>query len=488
MAPQDGSYGRAGFVERHGLRSTEEERLSDELIKRIDTEGLETLRVSFADQHGILRGKTVMARDAAQVMRNGCAMTSTLLIKDTSHRTVYPVWSAGGGMDMAEMAGAGDFIMVPDPTTFRVLPWLERTGWVQCDIYFPGGSPVPFCTRRLCRDILGETARRGFELASGLEVEFHLFRLEDAQLAPEDATQPATPPDVSLLNHGFQYLTEARMDQMEPALEIFRRDLLALNLPLRSIEVEFGPSQCEFTFHPQIGLASADTMILLRSAVKQIARRNGLHATFMCRPHLPNVFSSGWHFHQSLSDAATGENRFMPKTDTDVLSPLGRHYVGGLLAHARAASVFSTPTINGYKRYRPFALAPDRAVWGADNKGTMIRALGGAGDPATRIENRVGEPAANPYLYMASQLVCGFDGIDNTRDPGPASATPYEASAEPLPRSLMEAVVALDKSVLFRTAFGDRFVDYMVTLKQFEISRYLSDVTDWEHREYFDLF
>ena len=376
MAPHDGSYGRAGFVERHGLRSTEAARQADELIKRIDTDGLETLRVSFADQHGILRGKTVMAHDAAQIMRNGCAMTSTLLTKDTSHRTVYPVWSADGGMDMAEMAGAGDFIMVPDPATFRVLPWLEKTGWVQCDIYFPNGEPVPFCTRRLCRTMLGDLAGRGLELIAGLEVEFHLFRLEDAKLAPEDATQPATPPDVSLLAHGFQYLTEARMDQLEPALEILRRNLVALDLPLRSIEVEFGPSQCEFTFHPEAGLACADTMILLRSAVKQIARRNGLHATFMCRPHLPNLFSSGWHFHQSLADAKTGANRFMPDTDGDACHPW---------AGTMSAACWPMPGPHRCSPHRPSTATnatspsrsrPDRAVWGADNKGTMIRCPG----------------------------------------------------------------------------------------------------------------
>ena len=121
-------------------------------------------------------------------------------------------------------------------------------------------------------------------------------------------------------------------------------------------------------------------MVLFRSAVKQIARRHGYHATFMCRPKLPNVFASGWHLHQSLVSRADGENAFMASDKGEALSPFGRAYLAGLLEHARASTVFTTPTINGYKRYRSYSLAPDRAIWGRDNRGVMIRVLGGAGD------------------------------------------------------------------------------------------------------------
>jgi glutamine synthetase len=203
--------------------------------------------------------------------------------------------------------------MVADPTTFRVLPWAPTTGWLLCDLYFSDGRPVPFATRHLYRKVLDQLGSRGYDFVAGLEVEFHLFRLEDAHMAPEDAGQPGRPPSVSLLSHGYQYLTEQRYDQMEPALEIIRRDVLALGLPLRSVEVEFGPSQCEFTFAPARGLTPADNMVLFRSAVKQIARRHGFHATFMCRPKLPNVFASGWHLHQSIISRANGENAFMVK-------------------------------------------------------------------------------------------------------------------------------------------------------------------------------
>ena len=183
-------------------------------------------------------------------------MTTTLLAKDTAHRTVYPVFTPGGGFAMEEMQGGGDFIMVADPATFRILPWANKTGWLLCDIYFSNGKPVPFSTRARCRDALNTLAKAGFDFLAGLEVEFHLFKIENPRLAPADATWPPEAPEVSLLTQGYQYLTESRYDMLDPALEILRRGIEQLGLPLRSVEIELGPSQCEFTFRPQAGLAS----------------------------------------------------------------------------------------------------------------------------------------------------------------------------------------------------------------------------------------
>src|SRR5437016_4304859 len=480
------------FVERNGLWSAEQKEAAKRLAAIVQEKKLETIRLSFADQHGILRGKTLVASEVIASLESGCSITTTMLAKDTSHKTVFPVFTAGGGFGMKEMEGAADVMMVADPTTFRVLPWAPTTGWLLCDIHFNDGRPVPFATRQIYRKVIDQRGARGYDFVAGLEVEFHLFKLEDARMAPEDAGQPGQPPVVSLLSQGYQYLTEQRYDQMEPALEIIRRDVLALGLPLRSVEVEFGPSQCEFTFAPTRGLTPADNMVLFRSAVKQIARRHGYHATFMCRPKLPNVFASGWHLHQSIVSRASGDNAFMAKNGTkdgtEALSPFGRCYLAGLLEHARASAMFTTPTINGYKRYRTYSLAPDRAIWGRDNRGVMIRVLGGPGDAATRLENRIGEPAANPYLYLASQILSGLDGVDRKLDPGPSADAPYETKAALLPKSLGEAVFALQDDPFFRQALGAEFVDYYVHIKNAEIERFQAEVSDWEHREYFEMF
>jgi glutamine synthetase len=486
------------FVERHGLWTDDQARQAKAVERAITKNKLELVRFSFADQHGVLRGKTIMAADVPSLMQSGATMTTTLLAKDTSHKTVYPVFTAGGGFAMAEMQGGGDFVMVADPATFQVLPWTQNngapnTGWLLCDIYFTNGKPVPFSTRQIFRDALARLAAEGFDFLAGLEVEFHLFKLENPRLAPQDATWPPQAPEVSLLNQGYQYLTESRFDQIDAALEPIWRGIAALGMPLRSLEIELGPSQCEFTFRPQNGLAAADTMILFRAAAKQIARRNGYLASFMCRPGLPNLFSSGWHLHQSLVEHKRRINAFAGD-GSDGLSAVGMNYLGGLLTHAHAATAFATPTINGYKRYRPYTLAPDRAIWARDNRGVMVRALGQAGDPATRLENRIGEPAANPYLYMASQIYAGLDGIAQGRDPGPSADTPYEAKAPLLPKNLGEALAALRASEVFRKNFGDAFVEYYAHIKEAELARFKAesagqaDVTAWEQNEYFDLF
>jgi glutamine synthetase len=481
------------FVERHGLWTDEQARAAKTVDQAIKKNKLELVRFSFADQHGVLRGKTIMAEDGPGLMRSGVTMTTSLLAKDTAHKTAFPVFTPGGGFGMPEMQGAGDFVMVADPATFQILPWAPNSGWLLCDIYFSSGKPVPFSTRQILRDALARLKTAGFDYRAGLEVEFHLFKLENPRLLPADATWPPQAPEVSLLNQGYQYLTETRFDQIEAALEPIRRGIVDLGMPLRSLEVELGPSQCEFTFRPQTGLAAADTMILFRAATKQIARRNGLLASFMCRPALDNLFSSGWHLHQSLIDRKRKTNAFVGD-GREGLSALGLHFLGGLLAHAQAAAAFTTPTINGYKRYRAFTLAPDRAIWGRDNRGVMVRVLGQPGDAATRLENRVGEPAANPYLYMASQIHAGLDGIAQNSDPGPSADTPYEAKAPPLPKNLGEALTALRADAVFKKDFGTDFIDYYAHIKDAELARFHAEasgqgeVTAWEQNEYFDLF
>ena len=484
----------ASFVERHDLWNDAQTDAAGAVEKAIRKEKLELVRFSFCDQHGILRGKTLVASEAARALRSGVTMTSTLLAKDTSHRTVFPVFGPGGGVGIPAMQGAGNIIMVPDPTTFRVLPWAERTGWILCDIVFADGAPVPLSTRALYRDALARLAKLDFDYMAGLEIEFHLFRVDDPRLSTADLTWPAEPPAVSHTTHGYQYLTEAPIDQVDVILRMIRDAVVGLGLPLRSLEVEFGPSQFEFTFAPEPGMAPADTMVLLRSAMKQVAHRHGYLVSFMCRPNFPNVLPSGWHLHQSLIDVGSRANDFV-STDKEVLSPIGRAFLAGLIANARAAAAFATPTLNGYKRYHGVnSMAPIQAIWARDNRGAMVRVMGEPGDPSTHIENRVGEPQANPYLYMASQIHAGLDGITRKLAPGPSADAPYELIAEPLPKTLGEALEALRTNACFRAGFGDAFVDYFIAIKQAEIARAGAKPTDppdqateWEHREYFDL-
>ena len=476
------------FVAQHGIWNDDQRAAARELAQALRAGSVEVVRFVFADQHGVTRGKTLVAAEALSLLEEGVSLTSTLLLKDTAHRTAYPIFSAGGGPGIAEMQGAADVLIVPDPSTFRILPWAPSSGWVLCDPYFHDGRPVPFGTRHILARAVESLKRRGYAFVAGLEVEFHVFRATDPHMAPADAGQPGTPPAVELLSHGYQYLTELRYDLVEPVMELLRKNVQAIGLPLRSLEVEYGPSQFEFTFAPQAGLANADAMLLFRNLVKQVCRRAGYHATFMCRPALPNVFSSGWHLHQSLTDLASGVNAFAaPAGASTPLSELGMHWLGGLMAHARGAAALSTPTINGYRRFRPNSLAPDRVAWAHDNRAAMLRVLG-RGAAASRVENRVGEPAANPYLYFASQILSGTDGLLRKLDPGPSADAPYETAAPALPRSLREALAALREDACMAAGLGSDFVAYFCRLKEAELARFDAEVTDWEQREYFEMF
>jgi len=430
-------------------------------------------------------------------------MTSSLLAKDTSHRTVFPVFSAGAGLDLPAMQGVGNIVMVPDPATFRVLPWAPGVGWILCDEYFNGGMPFHFSPRQLLRKLVRALCDASFGLRIGLEIEWYLARVAEEALGDEHIGEPGLrgrPIRTNPAEPGYSYHSESNMDLMQPMLSILAEAYEALGLPLRSIENEWGPGQVECTFSAQDALKAADDCLLFRTATRQLCRRHGHFATFMARPALKGHYASGWHLHQSLVDVKSGENRFAPANGKHPLSALGRAYLGGLLANAAPATVFATPTVNGYRRFKPNSLAPDRAGWGYDHRGTMVRVLGGAGDPATRLENRVGEPAANPYLFIASQIVCGMDGIERKLEPGPPDEDAYVAKRTMLPTRLKEALDVLDHDALFRKQLGDTFVDYYLKLKGNEAMRFgqflernhvegiPDEPTAWEQNEYFDFF
>lgn len=481
--------GRSGFIERFGCWSDAQREAAEQVLARVEEQGIHTVRLAMPDLHGIVRAKTVMRQDLAQVFRHGIGATTALYAMDSANNIVLPVFTADGGFGVEHMGGAGDMIYVPDPTTFRVLPWLPGTAWMLGDIWLTIGERVPFDPRRILRQALERLAAAGYHYCAGLEVEFHIFRLVDPLLALADSGPSPAPPVVEAFSHGFQFQSEGHVDEAAGVLELLRENLLALGLPLRTIEDEWGPGQFELTFDPMVGMEAADAMLLFRSATKQLCRRQGLLASFMCKPGLPGVYSSGWHLHQSLLDPATGDNLFAHPEGSDLLSDIGRQAIGGLLEHAAALSVFSNPTVNGYKRLNANPLAPNRALWSYDNKAAYLRLVGGGAEPATHIENRSGEPAANPYLYMASQIEAMLDGLARGLDPGEPRTDPYAQTDKPLlPMSLMEALAAVDGSSLFRRRFGDLFVDYLLKVKRAEVSRFLSHVTDWEHREYFEAF
>jgi glutamine synthetase len=485
---QDVRSGRGSFVERHGLHSEKQREAAEELAARVRERGLKTIRIAWADQHGVPRCKFVSREDFIRSLNHGMDFSGATVHMDMANHVFTPLFAEGGGFGIPELTGFQDFILVPDPTTFHELPWAPGTGWVLSDMYFSNGRPVPFSTRAIMRRQLDEARALGYDYMAGLEVEFYILKRESKEIPLLQTGWPPPPPAVSVVAQGYQYLSETRLAEMSSILEILRQNLEQLGLPLRTMEDEWGPGQTEITFDPLPGLEPADSVVLFRSAVKQICYDHGYHATFMTRPAFPNFFSSGWHLHQSLLDVDSGVNAFMGSGDA-VLSRTGLSYVAGLLEHAIPMTVFACPTITGYKRFKPYSFAPDRVTWAVENRGALVRIQGTPDDPSTHVENRMGESCANPYLYMAANIAAGLDGIKRgLQPPPPVNVDPYAADAPMLPTALWQAMEALDRDPFFREAFGDPVVDYVLAMKKSEVDRFLSEVTDWEMREYFEFF
>jgi glutamine synthetase len=467
---------------------------------------VERVRIGWCDTHGVLRGKTLVvgpgAGGVAEALDEGIGMVGTTMLKDTSDRTAFKVFEPGLGARHAGLAGfecAPNLILLPDPASFVMLPWSPGTAWMRAQPWFAGGTPVPIDTRRVLQQALATLAEAGFGLRCGLEVEFHAYRITDDRLEPTLAAWPGEPPAVQMLHPGYNLLAEGWADMADAALAIVERTARGLRLPLRSLEVELGPSQFEAVFDAADALAAADAMVLFRNGVKQALRRAGYHASFVCRPPFPNVMASGWHLHHSLVDRQRGGNAFAraapaPRTTAldaeHTLSAVGARWLAGLLAHARAMAPLCTPTVNGFGRFRPHALAPVGVQWGRDNRGAMLRVIGAAGDPGTRIENRIGEPMANPYLYFAAQVHAGLDGLRRALVAGPATEDPYAAgdsAGQRLPTSLAEALDALRADEVLRAGFGPVVIDWFLQIEHSALARHdaAEDKAEWDRREYF---
>ena len=480
---------------RCGVHSAARQAACAALLARLRDEGIEQLRVAWADMHGTLRGKTLVCGSGAvaDALDNGIGMVSTLLLKDTSDRTAFKVFEPGALSALAGFGAANNAWLLPDPASFQRLPWASGTGWLRAEPCWADGGAVLVDPRRVLQRALGQLAERGLALRCGLEVEFHIYRIVDERLGSEDAAWPAEPPAVRLLHPGYQLLSEAWADLAHEPLDIVRRTALALGLPLRSLEIEIGPSQFEAVFDATDALTAADQMVLFRSATRQALRRAGYHASFVCRPPLPHAVASGWHLHQSLVDAQ-GRSVMAPEHAAGQagdarqwLSEAGACWLGGLLAHATGMAALCAPTLPAYSRYRGSVMAPQAAVWGRDNRGALLRVLGGPGDGATRIENRLGEPMANPYLLMAAQVLAGLDGLQRQLQPGPASEAPYSPGAPALPTTLAQALDALAADTVLQQGLGAEMARVFDTIKRQEIARHAeaADAAEWERREYF---
>lgn len=423
-----------------------------------------TVRVLYSDLHGVARGKDVPVQEFDGVAEAGLGFCAAVMGTDLAHTPVV------GGE-----AGYPDLVAKPDLSTLVSLPWEPGVACCLADLHPVHGGPPPADARGSVRDAVAVFEELGFAPIVAPELEFFLCDRD-----------PDAPGGIRRRVDRLSMVYTVG-PQVDPG-GIVRRlteDLASIGLGAFAVNHEFMNSQYEINQHHADALTAADNAFRLKAAVKDVAAINGLVATFMGKP-FNDQGGSGTHVHVSLEQE--GVNVFDAPAGADEVSDTLRHFVAGVLAHAPALMALLNPTINSYRRLVPDSLAPTHANWGHDNRSTFVRIPAERGR-ATRVEVRVGDGAANPYLAVAALLQAGAHGVrERLEPPAPLSGDAYTAEESvigpPLPRTLEASLDALEQDTVLRAALGEPIVATFLAMKRFEVERHRSHVSDWELAEY----
>jgi glutamine synthetase len=431
--------------------------------ERLRADGVDVIRVSYPDLIGVDRGRDVLLDELATAMEHGLAFCRAVY-HTSPMGDVVPVQ---GGLE----AGLPDITVRPDLATLTPLPWEPNAAWCLGDASTPDGAPAPESPRSVARRVAERFGLLGYCLVCGPELEFFV-----CEQGPDGAWRRYAN------DLGNVYVVGRKGDPQGLLMHMLRQ-LRDAGLRVTAANHEFSPGQFEINLGHSDLVDAADRSFRLKSAVQEIARHRDLLATFMAKP-FNDEGGSGFHVHVSVNDESGG-NVFGDPAGPDGLSAVGRHAIGGVLRHARALSALLNPTINSYKRFGPDTLAPWLIDWGLDNRSAMVRVPPERG-PAARMEVRLGDATANPYLAMAAVGAAVCLGIQDKVEP-PAKLEGYGYNpdqAELLPQRLGEALDALEADRELAGILGEYFVTSFLSYKRNEIERFERFVTDWEFREY----
>jgi glutamine synthetase len=370
--------------------------------------------------------------------------------------------------------GYGDFVLKPDLATLRRLPWLPGTALVLCDVQDHHHRDLPHSPRAILRRQVARLAERGMQAMLASELEFYLFDESYEAIRAKHYREPKTAGDYIEDYHILQTSKE------EEVMRAIRLGLSAAGIPVENSKGEWGPGQEEINVRYAEALAMADRHAILKNGIKEIAWSKGKAVTFMAKWRADLAGSSA-HIHASLWDAAGKTPLFHDPQAEFGMSALMKSFVAGQLRHAREITWFLAPYLNSYKRFMAGTFAPTRAVWSRDNRTAGFR-LCGEGSKAIRIECRIGGADLNPYLAFAALIAAGLAGIDEGLElPPPHAGDAYAGRRLPeVPKTLREAIAALERSQMLRAAFGEDVVEHYLHTARWEQSRYDAAVTDWE--------
>jgi glutamine synthetase len=436
-----------------------------QILGRMEREKVKFMRLQFTDILGTIKNVEIPDRQFEEaldgnIMFDGSSIEGFVRIEES------------------------DMYLRPDLTTFRVFPWSAPTGEkvarIICDIYTPEGEPFAGCPRMTLKKVIALAAAKNYQMKAGPEAEFFLFQTRNGVPTTES-------------HDAAGYFDLSPVDQGEDVRREIVLALEAMGFHVEAAHHEVAPGQHEVDFRYDDVLTTADNISTFRFVVKNVAIRNGLHATFMPKP-IYGINGSGMHTHMSLY--SNDANLFYDAKAPRQLSAACLHYIGGILRHAKGFCAVTNPLVNSYKRLVPGYEAPTNIAWSEKNRSPLVRVPAARGT-STRIELRMPDPSCNPYLALAVMLRSGLDGIEKRIDPGPPiNKNIFEMSHRErrhlrigeLPGSLSEALDELETDDLVRDTLGEHTFSHFVAAKREEWFDYIKHVSRWEVRRYLGVY
>ena len=432
-----------------------------DILQLMEEEDVEFVRLQFTDMFGMFKNVAITASQMEKALNNQCMFD-------------------GSSVDGFVRIEESDMFLHPDLDTFAIFPWRPQQGRVArliCDVYRSNGEPFEGDSRYILKQQVEKARKMGYEFNVGPECEFFLYHTDDDGL-------PTT-----LTHEKAGYFDMGPIDLGENA----RRDMILtledMGFEIEASHHEMAPAQHEIDFKYEDAVKTADNIMTFKLAVKTIAKRHGLHATFMPKPKV-GVCGSGMHINMSLSK--DGKNAFYDASDELGLSREAYYFIGGIMKHMKGMTAITNQLVNSYKRFVPGYEAPVYIAWSAKNRSPLIRIPAVKGE-GTRIELRSPDPAANPYLTLAVCLAAGLDGIENEiMPPKSVDQNIFEmskvekkaAKIEALPCNLLYAVRELEKDEFIKDVLGEHMTDLYVRAKKAEWNDYTMQVTSWEVDQY----
>lgn len=453
------------YKSKKGMSEMRRDYTKQDVMRLVQEEDVEFIRLQFTDIFGNLKNVAITVSQLERALNNECMFD-------------------GSSIEGFARIEESDMYLYPDFGTLEVFPWRPQQGKVArliCDVYRPNGEPFEGDPRYILKRAIKEAADLGYVFDVGPECEFFLFNTDENAMPTTNTNEQAGYFDLGPVDFG----ENARRDMVLTLEE--------MGYVVEASHHEVAPAQHEIDIHYDEALATADNIMTFKLAVKTIAKRHGLHATFMPKPKC-GVNGSGMHINMSLSK--DGKNIFVDGNDKLGLSKEAYYFIGGIMKHMKGMAAITNPLINSYKRLVPGFEAPVYIAWSATNRSPLIRipATHGKG---TRIELRCPDPSANPYLALAVCLKAGLDGIVNKiMPPESVDCNIFEMSDEQkkasgideIPGTLIEAIYEMEKDGLIKEVLGEHTFAKYITAKKDEWHRYRSQVTEWEINEYLNKF